>query len=570
MRYDQFFAGEYQIERTLQRSQYSVLCQGKAASNGQPVLLKLWLTAQAVSEEEQTRIHEEVAAWQNLNHPNLSPVLRVQADAQKVFLVSEYMPGGSLNERLAREDEPAISLDEALKIIEQTGRALEELHAHTIIHGNLTPQAIFFDEQGLVKLSEFLVRSVLVTIQDYQHILDEDAPRCLYMAPEQFHGALDVKTDQYALGCLAYLLLTGRIPFAGSTRSVLLQKHECDHPTDLTALNPAVPTYIETAVLTALAKDPSERHSSIGTFLEALDASGQKVLADQNTTKHVALVSPTPETEDIASWNTIKQAVPGTLFLTDEDMVDGSWEWEVAVPPEGPLEDSGPTRAVRTGGSSHSPLLVQFPGVQPNTTQTASAQKRRAWYVLIPAIFLVCALVFTAGRWFLVPTGSNPSHAISNVNRLTTPTSVLLTPATATSAQATATAAVVSVQLPTSTPTPQPTPDPGATATPTPAPNATPTPAPLLTIAPIFNCVRNEGKSFLAYFGYDNANSYAVTIPVGANNSVSPSHFNGQQITTFSPGTQNNVFQVNAPNNEFITWTIDGHQAWAWSKARPC
>ncbi|HET8840272.1 MAG TPA: serine/threonine-protein kinase, partial [Ktedonobacteraceae bacterium] len=313
MQYDQFFSGEYQVEQIIDRSQYSVLCLGKRSAGGQQVLIRLWLTAQPTS-EEQDRIREEVAALQQVEHPYLLPILGMQADQQKVFLVSAYAPAGSLNALLAQETREAFSLEKALQIIDQTGQALSALHKQGIVHGNLTPQAIFFTEPGQVQLGEYLLRSVLVSIQDYQHILDENAPRCLYMAPEQFRGTLDTKTDQYALGCLAYLLLTGRVPFAGSARATLLQKHQRDTPQTLLALNPAIPEHIEAAVLKALAKEPEERHESIEAFVEKLDIPGHKVMADLATMKH-----PTP-------------ALAAGAAGTDESL----WEWEVSLPPEGP------------------------------------------------------------------------------------------------------------------------------------------------------------------------------------------------------------------------------------------
>lgn len=546
MQYDQFFSGEYQIEQVIDRSQYSVLCVGKKSIGGQQVLIRLWLTAQP-NAEEQERVREEVAALQGVEHPYLLPILAVEADTQKVFLVSAYTTADSLNTLLAQDTREAFSLDKTLQIIDQAGQALQALHEQNIVHGNLTPQAVFFTNAGNVQLGEYLLRSVLVSIQDYQHILDENVPRCLYMAPEQFRGTLDAKTDQYALGCLAYLLLTGRVPFAGSARATLLQKHQRDTPQALSVLNPAVPEHIEAAILKALSKEPEERHSSVQAFLEKLDIPGHKVLADQATLKH-----PAPTTE--ASEAT---AADPTL-----------WEWEVSLPPEGPLQDAGP------GPLGSKPRVTPSPPVARSTgklssgrsvTPQSSSSRKREIYVIVPLVLVVLLLVFATGRW-LFATGGPVQQPTTNVSA--TPTSVLLTPVEATvepGATPTVPSTVVSMQFPTPTPTPKPVPTP----TPKPQPTPTPTPAALLTVAPFLDCVVNMGRgNYLAKFGYQNYNSSAVTIPVGEDNSVYPGNLGVAPPTLFSPGIQHQVYQVHFYN--FMFWTIKGHTASATSSSPRC
>jgi len=452
MRYYQYLAGEYQIEKTLERSQYSVLGRAKEAATSQSVLLKLWLNAQVDSEEEQRRVRQEVAALQSIKLPSLLPILEVHLGAQRVYLVSEDVPGGSLNEQLGQESEDARSLDETLQIIEQVGQALQELHLHGITHGNLTPQAVFFDTYGRVKLGECLVQSVLANIPNYQPALDEHVPRCFYMAPEQFDGMLSAKTDQYALGCLAYVLLTGRVPFAGSDRATLLQKHQHDEPRALTSIHITLPPHIESAVLKSLAKDPAERYSSVQAFLEALDASGKKELADQYT---------------------LKQPVPHVL-LVEMDFANQTWEWESDLP----VEAAGPT------SPQEPPVFpVPFTTVQPPHTglrarpalvaprrpgQSVGSSRKRELLLIVPAVLLVVALLFATGKWLLFPSGSGPAQPRSGTVSVTR-TSSLLTPVTATHAQATATGTVVTLQIPTPTPRSVPTATPSPVATTAPA-----------------------------------------------------------------------------------------------------
>jgi serine/threonine protein kinase len=540
MQYDHFFAGAYQMEKILDRSQYSILCTGKETATGQSVLLKLWLSAQPATEAEQTRIREEVAALQAINHPYLLSILHVYADAQKVFLVSPDVPLGSLNERLGQEAGVAPLLDETLRILEQAGQALQALHERQRVHGNITPQAIFFLTPDQIQLGEVLFPGILASIPDYQHVLDEHVPRCLYMAPEQFQGTLTAKTDQYALGCLAYILLTGRVPFAGSTRAVLLQKHQQDEPQPLTAFNPTLPAHIEAAVLKALAKDPEQRHQDIVAFLAALDTSSQKGLADAST---------------------LKQAVAGTPDAA------GIWEWDAATVSVG----SAPASS-SVGKTS---VVARFPG-----QALSRPRQRRSLAVALLLLLLVLLVVFGV-RQILFSGLAHPGNPGTQGQSGGDPsTSVLLTPATQTSQQATATATVAVVQVVTPTPrvtlTPSATPSvtpgsslaPTATASPTPTPTPTPTPS---TVTPFLDCVTPAGGpgQYIAKFGYQNTATHAVSIPQGSENVVTFTPSQPGPVptppTSFSPGRQDSVFQVHFARNVTVSWTIDGVTATASS-----
>lgn len=128
-----------------------------------------------------------------------------------------------------------------LSIIVQVGQALAALHQHGLCHGNLMPQAVFFSEPDLVFLGEFRLPAVLACLPSYQPALEEGMPLCWYLAPEQFSGRFHAATDQYALGCLAYHLLTGRLPFSGSARATLLQRHLQEQPCALREHNPDLP-----------------------------------------------------------------------------------------------------------------------------------------------------------------------------------------------------------------------------------------------------------------------------------------------------------------------------------------
>lgn len=584
MQYETLLAGAYQIEKTLDRSTYSVLCSGKQPTSGQAVRLRFWLTAHATSSEEQQYIRAEATAIQAIEHPHLLPILEVRATEQGVLLVSASAQGGSLNARLSQQILKPLPLAEALDIVNQVGQALHALHEQGITHGNLTPLAIFFTQPDQVCLGEFYLRSIQRSIQGYQPLLDENIPRCWYMAPEQFDGRLNARTDQYALGCLTYVLLTGRVPFAGSARATLLQKHQREQPRPLSVLNAEVPAQVEEAVLKALAKTPEARHSSVLAFLNALGVSAETAnLSVAARAEHATrgdlplypvaaqkgceagVTQPATDAKPDASLE--KPLEPATIqafadleTLKQPALDAASTQTGMALVESKPL----PQPVLPLSARGFSPIARGTSKVpRPSIARLSRAQ---GLTVLAPMIALVLVIVLVLSGWLVLAGGRTP---LSQAAGGTTPGATQRTSATATStgsSQPTATATVNVIGLRYPTPTPQPAPQPSPTSRP-PTPNAA-------AVTPLLNCIQPDtvNGGFLAHFGYTNSNSSTVNIPVGSSNwLVSSSTFlNGLQPTSFAPGTQNNVFQVHFSRRSFVSWFLNGNQAMATGSSPQC
>ena len=384
MQDDPFFVGVYQIEKQIRHSAYSVLGLGKKLETGLPVLLRLWFTAHATTTAAQKRIQMEVAALQQIQHPHLMPLLEVGASAQGIFLVSVQASFGSLHDRLHQSFLKPLPFEEALQLIQQVGQGLHALHQQGITHGNLTPHAIFFNEPGHARLGEFRMHSILACIEHYQPALDEGVPHCWYMAPEQFHGVSSAQSDQYALGCLAYLLLTGQVPFTGSARATLLQKHQRDQPLPLTEYNPAISRHVEAALLKALAKHPAERYSSVQAFLEALEYPQRTVLAEQAMLAHAfgtALVN--QERGEQLPFDVVCEAAASAM---PEEVACVAAEEPVTAAPWTRTRVSGVTPVV----------LVPPAGKRQPARRSFRARGR---FVLSSMVLLVRVIVCAAGRW---------------------------------------------------------------------------------------------------------------------------------------------------------------------------
>lgn len=535
MQYDKIFAGAYQIEKTVERSAYSVLCVGKKPDTGRPVMLRLWLTARAASAEQQERIQAEVAALRQTQHPHLLPILEVRASARGVFLVSELAESGSLNDRLHQHFLKPLLFENALNIITQIGQALCALHQQGITHGNLTPHAIFFTGPDQVRLGEFRLHSILGCVQNYRPALEENIPRCWYMAPEEFHGMYSAESDQYSLGCLAYILLTGYVPFSGSARATLLQKHQRDRPTPLVEFNPAIPAHIEGAILKTLAKQPAERYRSVQAFLEALAQPQREIKTAQGTLEQTFRAT-------IAEQGRGHPFAPGAQCDLPTSAMP---TWEALAPDPEPVTAATWSRT-RSSGTFPNVLAQPARNEQP----AGRSSRVRGLPVLLSMIFLVLVIVFAAGGWVLFSGGHTPSRQASG--QMTS--SSELNPATPTmSLQATAPPAH------TSTPIVQ--------RSPTPSPTATPSP---VSVKPFLDCVTPTANTVLATFGYQNQGSSTITILRGRKNFISPSSLDGSQPTSFVPGTQHGVFQISFSKNASVTWSLNGSTASADRNSPRC
>src|SRR5205807_9753283 len=181
------------------------------------------------------------------------------------YVVSEYLPYGSLRSRLDSVSSEHLDVSDALNICVQLGEALSYAHQFNVIHGNIKPENILFDADGNALLTDFgLVGLIDINKLGYK----SDAQAISYMAPEQFISNVSEKSDQYALACIIYELITGRVPFTAHGFSLMWLKHSTDAPMSPTKIVADLPKPIELALLKALANDPSERHDDVATFIE--------------------------------------------------------------------------------------------------------------------------------------------------------------------------------------------------------------------------------------------------------------------------------------------------------------
>lgn len=407
------------------------------------VVVKIFEAVPLLALEEQDQVLEEVRLLTYLEHPAILSLLDDGLHEQMLYLVSSHAEGGSLRQRLVAAAGELLPLKEVLAILRQVGEALQFAHGQQIVHANLKPENILFQNDGRVLLADFLLPT-LAKSERASRLLSTFA--AFYMAPEQFHGASSPLSDQYALACLAYELLTGRPPFEADNLTLLARLHATQKPVPPGELQPARAPHVERALLKALAKRPEKRYPDIETFL-----------AD--------LLAPPPLEASIFSQDTLKTPAPEPL--------PASARPEAAVTaredPAAALLSSSPASVAET--MALIPYQPAELAVLARPERVVS--RRKTWFI---AALVSAAMLISFSSLLLIFRGAFPGHLQAHTSTATA-TFQARASSTPTAAAVTPGGTLGSIAL-TPTPTPAPRPSPTAHPTPTPTPGVSPTATP--------------------------------------------------------------------------------------------
>ena len=210
----------------------------------------------------------EARAAARLRHPNIVTVHEVGREDDSVYIVSEFVEGGDLSERLRCERFPP---RDAARLCTRIAEALQHAHDAGIIHRDLKPSNILVDPEGEPHLTDFGLakrETGQITLTFDRKIAGTPA----YMAPEQVKGdqhEADRRTDIYSLGTILFEILTGERPFRGSSQ-MLLQQVLTEDPPFPRRLDSKVPRDLEVICLKCLEKSPSRRYPNARELAEDL------------------------------------------------------------------------------------------------------------------------------------------------------------------------------------------------------------------------------------------------------------------------------------------------------------
>jgi serine/threonine-protein kinase len=278
--------GKYRVVDVLASGGMGRIYRAEQEPLGREVALKVLRTRYAdadaaVDEQFRRRFFREASILAKLQHANIVTLHdygRIEgAEPEQYFMAMELLRGETLAQRIRSRG--ALDVREVLPIVRQVARGLREAHRAGAIHRDLKPSNLMLvpEEDGheVAKILDFGIGKMIGTDEDSQELTQQGAflgsPK--YIAPEQVaERAVDVRTDVYSLGVIAYECLTGLVPFEGATNLETILAH-CNSP--VPAMNVrtpglAVPPALEAMVRRCLAKDPEMRPASMEELLREL------------------------------------------------------------------------------------------------------------------------------------------------------------------------------------------------------------------------------------------------------------------------------------------------------------
>ena len=212
------------------------------------------------------RFEAEAQLVARLEHPHIVPLYDFWRQPGGAFLVFRLMRGGSADALIARHG--PLSLERAGAVLEHIGGALSAAHAERVVHRDVKPANILFDDAGLAYLADF---GIAVSFGDEPAAPQRwSAGSALYASPEQLRdGVEDARADQYALAATVWELLAGRAPFGGSDASTVVETKLREPLGALDAVRPDVPPSLAAVLTRAGAVHPLDRYPTVADFVVA-------------------------------------------------------------------------------------------------------------------------------------------------------------------------------------------------------------------------------------------------------------------------------------------------------------
>ncbi len=219
----------------------------------------------SMDQDVQQLLQREAKLGANLNHPGIATVFDFGFHQNKSYTVFEFVEGEQLRQVMRRRNK--IPFDETQHIIGMLARALDFAHSKGIIHRDLKPENISVTQSGEFKILDLgIARDIF---QDDDSISYSGTPA--YSSPEQVRcKPIDGKSDQYALGLIAFEMLAGRPAFQDDDRVRLLHKQAEQPPPNLSQFVPEIPKHVEEAILRSLEKGSIDRFATCQEFAAAM------------------------------------------------------------------------------------------------------------------------------------------------------------------------------------------------------------------------------------------------------------------------------------------------------------
>jgi hypothetical protein len=259
--------GSYQILDEIGRGGMAVVYRAYQPSLNREVAIKVLPPQFTFDQQFIQRFVREAQAAASLRHPHIIVIHDVAEQDGLYYIVMELLTGRTLRQLV--EEEGALPPARVARLVEQIASALDYAHRRGFVHRDVKPDNIFVDQGDRVTLTDFGIAKAASGTQLTRTGMLVGTPQ--YMSPEQARGdAVGPATDIYALGIVAYQMLSGQVPFRGTTPHAILYQQIHELPPPLRSVRSGLPPAVDSVLNAALAKEPRARYSSAGQFAQAL------------------------------------------------------------------------------------------------------------------------------------------------------------------------------------------------------------------------------------------------------------------------------------------------------------
>ena len=391
----------YLLEEQIGQGGMAVVFRARDERLGRTVAIKILAPALAGDRAFRERFIRESQAAAAMDDPHIIPVFEAGEQRGALFIAMRFVRGGDVRSLLSQGG--PLSPEHATEIISQVASALDAAHGQGLVHRDVKPANMLLDagtgtgRPDHVYLSDFGVSKAqpapgrLTATGQLLGTLD-------YMSPEQISGgSVDARTDQYALACAAFELLTGAVPFEGYAGVAVISAQLNEPPPPLTSRRPDLSAAADAVMTRALAKAAADRYPSCGDFADALrGAFGLPPYRTRREATHP------PGQEVMQPTQPARFATPSTAAAVPAEFAprSGTTAADGTVPDPVTVATSvsaarPPETDAHILGSQAGPVVSSAPAAPPGG-QAAGARPARAWWrsrgAIAAGIVLLAAL----------------------------------------------------------------------------------------------------------------------------------------------------------------------------------
>ena len=258
----------YAVERPLGEGGFAVVFLVRDLSLKRSLAVKVLSPDMITSKTVLDRFRREAETVAQLSHPNIVPLHFIGQQDDLLYLAMQCVDGGSIGDRLKREGR--LPVEDAVRVMREVASALSHAHKRGVIHRDIKPANVLVDaDSGRSLVTDFGIARTAdaSTLTATGMMVGTPA----YLSPEQVTGEpMDHRVDIFALGVMAFEMLSGRVAYEAPTAGAAMMKRLAGPPEPVTKLRPDVPDELAAVITRCLAADPDDRFQSAGDIIRAL------------------------------------------------------------------------------------------------------------------------------------------------------------------------------------------------------------------------------------------------------------------------------------------------------------